>query len=105
MGRLTGKNILMIIPVDYYNEDELEIPHKIFTDEGANVIIASGKIKKAVGMKTGYRMPDRLIVDAMEGLTGDTYVTTGGQRQIKGIFHGTVIVGGTGTRKHLWKDK
>jgi len=30
MGLLTGKNILMIIPVDYYNEDELEIPHKIF---------------------------------------------------------------------------
>ncbi len=40
MGRLTGKNILMIIPVDYYNEDELEIPYKFFTDEGANVIIA-----------------------------------------------------------------
>jgi putative intracellular protease/amidase len=105
MGRLTGKNILMIIPVDYYSEDELEIPHKIFTDEGANVIVASGKIKKAVGMKTGYRMPDRLIVDAMEGITGDTYVTTGGQRQIKGIFHGTVIVGGNGARKHLWKEK
>ncbi|KMP11507.1 hypothetical protein UZ36_04215 [Candidatus Nitromaritima sp. SCGC AAA799-C22] len=105
MGRLTEKNILMIIPKDYYCEEELEIPYEILKEEDANIIIASGKMKDAVGMKTGRRMPDRLIVDTMEGITGDTYVITGGQRQIKGIFHGVVVVGGTGARKYLWKDK
>ena len=106
MGRLSGKHILMIIPKDYYNEEELEIPYEIFKNEDANIIIASEKMKEAVGMKNGRRMPDRLIVDSMEGITGDSYVTGGtGTRQIKAIFQGAVVVGGSGTRKYLWKDK
>ena len=106
MARLTGKNILMIIPKDYYNEEELEIPYEIFKAEDANIIIASGKMKEAVGMKTGRRMPDRLIVDSMEGITGDSYVTGGtGTRQIKAVFQGVVVVGGSGARSYLWEDK
>ena len=106
MGRLSGKNILMIMPKDYYNEEELEIPYEIFKREDANTIIASGKMKEAVGMKTGRRMPDRLIVDSIEGITGDSYVTGGtGTRQIKAVFQGTVVVGGSGARNYLWKDK
>ena len=106
MGRLSGKNILIIIPKDYYDEEELEIPYELFKSEDANIIIASGKMKEAVGMKTGRRMPDRLIVDSMEGITGDSYVTGGtGTRQIKAVFQGVVVVGGTGARNYLWKDK
>ena len=106
MGRLNGKNILIIIPKDYYNEQELEIPLEIFKSEDANVIVASGKMKEAVGMKTGRHMPDRLIVDSMEGITGDSYVTGGtGTRQIKAVFQGVVVVGGSGARNYLWQDK
>ena len=106
MGRLTGKNILIIIPKDYYDEEELEIPYELFKSEDANIIIASGKMKAAVGMKTGRRMPDRLIVDSMEGITGDSYVTGGtGTRQIKAVFQGVVVVGGSGARNYLWEDK
>ena len=106
MARLSGKNILMIIPKDYYNEEELEVPYEIFKTEDANIIIASAKMKEAVGMKTGRRMPDRLIVDSMEGITGDSYVTGGtGTRQIKAIFQGVVVVGGSGARSYLWEDK
>ena len=106
MGRLTGKNILMIIPKDYYEEEELEIPYELFKSEDANIIIASGKMKEAVGMKTGRRMPDRLIVDSMEGITGDSYVTGGtGTRQIKAVFQGVVVVGGSGAKNYLWEDK
>ena len=106
MGRLTGKNILIIIPKDYYDEEELEIPYELFKSEDANIIIASGKMKEAVGMKTGRRMPDRLIVDSMEGITGDSYVTGGtGTRQIKAVFQGVVIVGGSGAKNYLWEDK
>ena len=106
MGRLSGKNILIIIPKDYYNEEELEIPLEIFKSEDANIIVASGKMKEAIGMKTGRHMPDRLIVDSMEGITGDSYVTGGtGTRQIKGVFQGAVVVGGSGARNYLWKDK
>jgi len=107
MGRLSGKNILIIIPKDYYNEEELEIPYEIFkSEDAANIIIASGKMKEAVGVKSGRRMPDRLIVDSMEGITGDSYVTGGtGTRQIKAVFQGTVVVGGSGASKYLWKDK
>jgi len=106
MGRLSGKNILIIIPKDYYDEEELEIPYELFKSEDANIIIASGKMKEAVGMKTGRRMPDRLIVDSMEGITGDSYVTGGtGTRQIKAVFQGVVVVGGSGARNYLWEDK
>ena len=106
MGRLSGKNILIIIPKDYYNEEELEIPYELFKNEDANIIVASAKMKEAVGMKTGRRMPDRLIVDCMEGITGDSYVTGGtGTRQIKAVFQGVIVVGGTGARNYLWEDK
>ena len=106
MPRLQGKNILMVIPKDYYEEDQLEIPRKIFKEEGAAVYVASSKLKEAVGMKNGRFMPDVLIVDAIEGVTGDSYVTAGkGTRQVKGVFHGTVVVGGNGARKYLWKEK
>ncbi len=106
MARLEGKNILIIIPKDYYDEQELEIPLKKFREEGATVRIASSKLKEAVGMKTGRVMPDLIVVDAMEGITGDSYVTSGkGTRQVLGVFHAVVVIGGRGTRKHVWTDK
>lgn len=106
MGRLTGKNVLLIIPKDYYNEEELEVLKEIFNNEDAKVLVASSKFKEAVGMKTGRTMPNLLIVDAMEGITGDSYVTARkGTRQILGVFHGVVIIGGSGARNYLWKDE
>jgi len=105
MGRLTGKNVLVIIPKDYYNEEELEIPLKKLREEDAKVLIASAKLKDAVGEKGGHLTPDVLIVDAIEGITGDSYVTgSRGSRQIKGIFHGVLVAGGRGARSYLWKD-
>lgn len=106
MARLEDKNILIIIPKDYYDEQELEYPLKKFKEEGADVRIASSKLKEAIGMKTGRIMPDLLIVDAIEGITGDSYVTGGkGTRQIIGVFHGVVVIGGRGARKYVWTDK
>jgi len=106
MARLTGKNVLFIIPKDYYDEDELEPLLKIMKQEEAGIYIASGKMKDAVGMKTGRATPHLLIVDAIEGITGDSYVTGGkGTRQIKGVFHGIILIGGKGARSYLWKDE
>ncbi len=106
MARLTGKNILFIIPKDYYNESELDPLVAIMKEEGARVLIASSKFKEAVGMKTGRIMPDLMVVDAMEGIIGDTYVTGGtGTRQIIGVFHGVILIGGNGARLYLWKEK
>lgn len=106
MGRLTGKNVLFVIGKDYYNEEELDALLPIFKEEGAVTRIASSKMKVAVGMKNGNVTPDVLIVDAIEGIVGDSYVTGGtGTRQVKGVFHGVVIIGGNGARSYLWKDK
>ncbi|UCD12780.1 MAG: DJ-1/PfpI family protein [Nitrospinaceae bacterium] len=106
MGRLTGKNVLIIIPKDYYNEDELNIPLKKLREEDAHVLIASAKLKVAVGENGGHVTPDVLIVDAIEGITGDSYVSgTRGSRQVKAIFHGVIVAGGRGARSYLWKDK
>ena len=106
MRRLDGKNILIIIPKDYYMESELEPVLASMNEEGANVLIASNKLKDAVGMKGGRVTPNVLIVDAIEGITGDSYVSAGkGVRQIKGVFHGVIIIGGNGARSYLWKDE
>ena len=105
MERLTAKNILIVIPKDYYNEKELDPILVLLKKEGANIRIASAKLKEAVGMKTGRIMPDLLIVDSMEGITGDSYVTGGsGTRQIKGVFHGAIVLGGPGAKRYLWTD-
>ena len=71
MGRLTGKNLLIIIPIDYYNEEELNIPLEIFKKEGARVVIASPKMKEAVGEKNGRVMPNVLVVDAIEDVSSN----------------------------------
>ncbi|MZH40672.1 MAG: DJ-1/PfpI family protein [Nitrospinae bacterium] len=106
MKRLDGKNILIVIPKDYYMESELEPVLASMNEEGANVLIASNKLKDAVGMKGGRVTPNVLIVDAIEGITGDSYVSAGkGVRQIKGVFHGVIIIGGNGARSYLWKDE
>ena len=105
MERLAGKNILIIIPKDYYMESELDPVMESMKSEGANVLVASNKLKEAVGMKGGRISPDVLIVDAIEGITGDSYVSAAkGVRQIKGVFHGVVVIGGNGARSYLWKD-
>ena len=106
MERLLGKNILIVIPKDYYMEAELEPVLESMKAEGATVLIASNKLKEAVGMKGGTAIPDVLIVDAIEGIVGDSYVSAAkGVRQIKGVFHGVIIIGGNGARSYLWKDK
>ena len=66
MDRLVGKNILIIIPKDYYMESEFDPVFEAMTAEGATVLVASSKLKEAVGMKNGRTNPDVLIVDAME---------------------------------------
>lgn len=106
MERLAGKNILIVIPKDYYMESEFDPILEAMESEGANVVIASSKLKDAVGMKGGRVTPDVLIVDAIEGITGDSYVSAGkGVRQIKGVFHGVILIGGNGARTYLWKDE
>ena len=106
MERLEGKNILIIIPKDYYMERELDPVVESMKSEGANVLVASNKLKEAVGMKGGRTTPDVLIVDAIEGITGDSYVSAAkGVRQIKGVFHGVIVIGGNGARSYLWKDE
>ena len=104
--RLAGKNILIVIPKDYYLEAELDPILESMNAEGAKVLIASTKLKEAVGMKGGKATPDVLIVDAIEGITGDSYVSAAkGVRQIKGVFHGVIVIGGNGARSYLWKDE
>ncbi|MFQ5481710.1 MAG: DJ-1/PfpI family protein [Nitrospinaceae bacterium] len=103
--RLEGKNVLFIIPKDYYDEEQLEPLLDRFRAEGAEIRVASTKFKEAIGMKKGRQMPDMLVVDAIEGIIGDSYVTGGrGVRQVKGVFHGTVVIGGKGAKKYLWKE-
>jgi len=107
MGRLAEKSILLVIPKDYYDETELDPVLEVFKREEPRFLkVASPKFKEAVGMKNGRIQPDMLLVDAMEGITGDSYVTSmKGTRQVIAEFHAVVIIGGKGAKKYLWDDK
>ncbi len=107
MARLENKSILVVIPKDYYDEEMLDpILDILKAEEPKYLNIASCKFKEAVGMRTGRINPNVLIVDAMEGVTGDSYVTSQkGTRQILAVYQGIVLIGGKGARKYLWDDK
>ncbi|GIT65575.1 MAG: hypothetical protein Ct9H300mP23_12020 [Nitrospinota bacterium] len=89
MDRLVGKNILIIIPKDYYMESEFDPVFEAMTAEGATVLVASSKLKEAVGMKKAVRIRciDRRCYQ--REIYGRSYVSPAkGVRQVKGVFQG-----------------
>ena len=86
-GRLSGKNILMVIAPKNFRDEELNHPKEIFEKEGAKVTIGCKQMGKCSGMLGATATPDILIKDAK----ADDY-------------DAVIVVGGNGSPEHLWND-
>jgi len=86
MNELQGKRILMIISLQNYRDEELNVPKKIFEGAGAIVDVASEKIGKARGM-LGSRVESNLVYS--EAKVDD--------------YDAVIFVGGVGS-KIFWND-
>jgi protease I len=87
MGRLSGKQILLIVAQKNYNEEEYSYLDNLFIEEGAVVAVASHSMDKALGRLDGYVVPHLTIADA----------------ETKN-YDAIVLIGGYGAYTSLWDD-
>lgn len=87
MGRLSGKNILLIVGQKNYNEREFDYLNDHFIEEGALVTTAAPQPEKALGRLEGYVVPDITISEARAN-----------------DYHALIIIGGYGAYVYLWDN-
>lgn len=92
MGNLSGKNILMVIPRNQFDEDELFVTRDFFESAGARVIVLSKSGQDAVGTNKTRFKPHGTIIDWNK------------QEGIYGKYDAVLLVGGKGAAKSLWDD-
>jgi len=92
MRSLSGKNILMVIPRNQFDEDELLPTRNALESAGARVVILSKSGQEAVGMHKTRIQPHGMIIDWNK------------QAGILGKYDAVLLVGGKGAPKSLWDD-
>jgi putative intracellular protease/amidase len=92
MGSLSGKNILLVIPRNQFDEDELFKTRDFIESAGARVIVLSQNGKEATGMKKTRFQPHGMIIDWNK------------QEGVFGKYHAALLIGGKGAPKSLWDD-
>jgi len=88
MGRLSGKQILIIVGQKNYNEDEFNYLNDLFLREGAVVTVASQLLEKAMARLEGYTVPHLTIAEVDPA-----------------SYDAVVLVGGYGAYVYLWNDE
>jgi protease I len=84
-GKLAGTKILMVIAPEQFRDEELLEPRAIFSEQGAEVVVASTRPGLSKGMLGASCMPDVLLKDVDSAR-----------------FDAVVVVGGMGSPTHLW---
>ena len=74
---LKGKNILMIIAHQNFRDEEFKIPYDMFTDLGANIVVASSSIDTAKGM-LGLKFKPQKLIDSVKANDFNAIVMPGG---------------------------
>ncbi len=92
MGSMLGKNILMVIPRNQFDEHELFATRELLESAGARVIVLSKTGQEAVGTNKTRFQPHGTIIDWNK------------QEGIFGKYDAVVLVGGKGAPKSLWDD-
>ncbi len=87
-NELETKKILMVIAPEGFDEKQLSEPKQVFEAAGAEVVIASKSKEAASGMSGDEVKPDISFYDVNPG-----------------DYDVIVIVGGTGSKRHLWEDE
>ena len=92
MADLQGKNILLVIPKNQFQDDELARIRAVLEPTGARIVLLSKTGQEAVGMNKTRTTPDSRIVDWDK------------QRGVNGKYHAVLVMGGKGAPKSLWDD-
>ena len=92
MGSLSEKNILMVIPRNQFDEDELFVTQKFLESAGARVLVLSQTGQEAVGTNRTRFQPHGMIIDWNK------------QEGVLGKYDAVLLVGGKGAPKSLWDD-
>jgi len=87
MGRLKGKEILLVVGQRNYNEEEFQTLFEFFGKEGANITITAKKMERALGRLNGYVTPDLAISEV-----------------VPDEYDAVILVGGYGARVDFWED-
>lgn len=87
-SELDDKKILMVVAQDNFRDEEYLEPRDVLEDAGVSITVASNSTKEAHGALGAKIKPDISIKDA-----------------IMAEFDGLVVVGGGGSREHLWPNK
>lgn len=87
-SELENKKILMVVAQDNFRDEEYLEPRDVLEDAGVSITVASNSTKEAHGALGAKIKPDISIKDA-----------------IMAEFDGLVVVGGGGSREHLWPNK
>lgn len=87
-SELDNKKILMVVAQDNFRDEEYLEPRDILEDAGVSITVASNSTKEAHGVLGAKIKPDIAIKEAI--------ITE---------FDGLVIVGGGGSREHLWPSE
>ncbi|MGP0564532.1 MULTISPECIES: DJ-1/PfpI family protein [unclassified Nitrospina] len=89
---IDGKNILIIMPNNQFDGDELLGLLEALEPTGARVVVLSKSGREATGMKKERFTPDGTIIDWNK------------QEGVSGKYHAIVLTGGKGAAKSLWND-
>lgn len=92
MGPLAGKNILIVIPRNQFDEKELFVTRDHLKSEGARVVVLSKSGQEATGMNKTRFQPDGTIIDWNK------------QEGIRKKYDAILLTGGKGAPKSLWDD-
>jgi len=89
---LKSKNILVVIPKNQFQEQELFDTLEVLKASGVNIIVLSKSGQEARGMNKSRFSPDGMLIDWDK------------QDGFSGKYHAVLVMGGRGAPKSLWND-
>ncbi len=89
---LKSKNILIVIPKNQFQEQELSGTLEVLKAHGPKIVVLSKTGQAAMGMNKTRYTPDGMLIDWDK------------QRDVTGKYHAVLVMGGKGASKSLWDD-
>ncbi|MBI5427811.1 MAG: DJ-1/PfpI family protein [Nitrospinae bacterium] len=90
--KISGKIIMLAIPKNQFDEEELFETRAVLESAGARTIVLSKTGQEAGGMKKTRFKPDGMIVDWNK------------QAGVAAKYDAVLVIGGKGSEKFLWDD-
>lgn len=77
VSQLQGKKVVMILPTQEFDDEELLVPQRMFEEQGIEVTIASSRLEEAQGV-SGARITPDILLDNVQAEYYDAVIFVGG---------------------------